>query len=335
VDKNDVRAVILTGPTAIGELTDGKRFQTVLLNDPTLTERLIGHKVELKIMPAHDTSPVLAMLLISLLLGLSFMGIAFRHDPAPGRRSGERALPFGGSRARLLAQTARRTTFDDIAGIDEAAQELKEIVQFLSERDRLLRLGGHIPRGVLLVGPPGNGKTLLARAVAGEAKVPFFTIAGSDFVEMFVGLGASRVRDMFEQAKKNAPCIIFIDEIDAVGRHRGAGWRFVLSAPSMRASKRSTSCWSRSTVSRRTRASSFAYGENQEEVGGRARGHLFAAEHQFFSYPQPDCQFLRDAAIGINPTVRCAAQIGDKREPGRACRNFPVEFGAPTSIAWP
>jgi cell division protease FtsH len=223
VDKNEVRAVILTGPTAVGELTDGKRFQTVLPNDPTLTERLVGHKVELKIMPAPDTSPLLAIALISLLLGISFTGIAIRHDLAPGRRSGERAIPFGRSRARLLAQTARRTTFDDVAGMEEAAHELKEIVQLLSERDSLLRLGGHIPRGVLLVGPPGNGKTLLARAVAGEANVPFFTISGSDFVEMFVGVGASRVRDMFAQAKKNAPCIIFIDEIDAVGRHRGGG----------------------------------------------------------------------------------------------------------------
>jgi cell division protease FtsH len=211
VDKNEVRAVTLTGPMAIGELTNGKRFQTVLPDDPALTERLIGHKVELKIMPTQDTSRLLAMLPIGLLLGLSFMGVAIHDDRVPGQR---RAIPFGTSRARLLAETARRTTFDDVAGIEEVAQELKEIVQFLCERDRLLRLGGRIPRGVLLVGPPGNGKTLLARAVAGEANVPFFTISGSDFVEIFVGIGASRVRDMFEQAKKKAPCIIFIDEID-------------------------------------------------------------------------------------------------------------------------
>ncbi len=223
VDKNEVRAVTLTGPMAIGELTNGKRFHTVLPDDPALTERLIGHKVELKIMPTQDTSRLLAMLLIGLLLGLSFMGVAIHDDRVPGQRSGEGAIPFGTSRARLLAETASRTTFDDVAGIEEVAQELKEIVQFLCERDRLLRLGDRIPRGVLLVGPPGNGKTLLARAVAGKANVPFFTISGSDFVEIFVGIGASRVRDMFEQAKKKAPCIIFIDEIDALGRRRGAG----------------------------------------------------------------------------------------------------------------
>ena len=136
---------------------------------------------------------------------------------------GGRAMGFGKSKAKLLTERQGRVTFDDVAGVDEAKEELQEIVEFLRDPQKFQRLGGRIPRGVLLVGPPGTGKTLLARAIAGEANVPFFTISGSDFVEMFVGVGASRVRDMFEQAKKNAPCIIFIDEIDAVGRHRGAG----------------------------------------------------------------------------------------------------------------
>ena len=155
-------------------------------------------------------------------------------DAAAGRRvdllhapdavdGGGKAMGFGKSRARLLTEKTGRVTFDDVAGIDEAKQELEEIVEFLKDPQKFQRLGGKIPKGVLLVGPPGTGKTLLARAIAGEANVPFFTISGSDFVEMFVGVGASRVRDMFEQGKKNAPCIIFIDEIDAVGRHRGAG----------------------------------------------------------------------------------------------------------------
>ena len=134
-----------------------------------------------------------------------------------------KALGFGKSRAKLLTEAHGRVTFEDVAGVDEAKQDLQEIVEFLRDPGKFQRLGGKIPRGVLLVGPPGTGKTLIARAVAGEANVPFFTISGSDFVEMFVGVGASRVRDMFEQAKKNAPCIIFIDEIDAVGCHRGAG----------------------------------------------------------------------------------------------------------------
>ena len=137
--------------------------------------------------------------------------------------AGGKAMGFGKSKAKLLTEAHGRVTFEDVAGVDEAKEDLQEIVEFLRDPQKFQRLGGRIPRGVLLVGPPGTGKTLLARAIAGEANVPFFTISGSDFVEMFVGVGASRVRDMFEQAKKNAPCIIFIDEIDAVGRHRGAG----------------------------------------------------------------------------------------------------------------
>src|SRR6185295_16517987 len=137
---------------------------------------------------------------------------------------GNKALSFGKSRSRLLSMQQKKITFKDVAGVDEAKEELKEIIEYLREPQKFQKLGGRIPKGVLLVGPPGTGKTLLARAVAGEANVPFFSISGSDFVEMFVGVGASRVRDLFEQGKKNAPCIVFIDEIDAVGRHRGAGW---------------------------------------------------------------------------------------------------------------
>jgi hypothetical protein len=145
------------------------------------------------------------------------------HEPDAGRRRGG-AMGFGKSKAKLLTEKHGRVTFDDVAGIDEAKEELEEIVEFLRNPQKFSRLGGKIPKGALLVGPPGTGKTLLARAIAGEAGVPFFTISGSDFVEMFVGVGASRVRDMFEQAKKNAPCIVFIDEIDAVGRSRGVGY---------------------------------------------------------------------------------------------------------------
>ena len=164
---------------------------------------------------------------------------------------GGKAMGFGKSRARLLTERQGRVTFDDVAGIDEAKQELEEIVEYLRDPQKFQRLGGKIPKGVLLVGPPGTGKTLLARAIAGEANVPFFTISGSDFVEMFVGVGASRVRDMFEQGKKNAPCLIFIDEIDAVGRHRGAP---ASAAATTSASRPSTSSSSRWTASRPTRA---------------------------------------------------------------------------------
>ena len=153
----------------------------------------------------------------ALLLGLWFFLLRQMQS------GGNKAMSFGKSRARLLSMQQKKITFKDVAGVDEAKEELKEIIEFLREAQKFQRLGGRIPKGVLLVGPPGTGKTLLARAVAGEANVPFFSISGSDFVEMFVGVGASRVRDLFEQGKKNAPCIIFIDEIDAVGRHRGAG----------------------------------------------------------------------------------------------------------------
>ncbi len=172
-------------------------------------------------------------LLINLLPILLFAGIWIFMSRQMQSGAG-RAMGFGKSKAKLLTEAHGRITFEDVAGIEEAKEDLQEIVEFLRDPQKFQRLGGRIPRGVLLVGPPGTGKTLTARAVAGEANVPFFTISGSDFVEMFVGVGASRVRDMFEQAKKNSPCIIFIDEIDAVGRHRGAGLAAAMTSASRR-----------------------------------------------------------------------------------------------------
>src|SRR6202165_4803529 len=170
----------------------------------------------------RDNVPWFVSVLVSWLLFIALIGVwIFLSRQMQGGAG--KAMGFGKSRAKMLTEAHGRVTFEDVAGVDEAKQDLQEIVEFLRDPGKYQRLGGRIPRGVLLVGPPGTGKTLIARAVAGEANVPFFTISGSDFVEMFVGVGASRVRDMFEQAKKNAPCIIFIDEIDAVGRHRGAG----------------------------------------------------------------------------------------------------------------
>ena len=217
-----VRDVVIQGRTVTGQLNDGHNFQTYTPEDPTLVQRLTDKGVRVIAKPEDsDVNPLLHYLLswfpMLLLIGV---WVFFMRQMQSG---GGRAMGFGKSRARLLTEKQGRITFDDVAGIDEAKSELQEIVEFLKDPQKFQRLGGKIPKGVLLVGPPGTGKTLLARAIAGEANVPFFTISGSDFVEMFVGVGASRVRDMFEQGKKNAPCIIFIDEIDAVGRHRGAG----------------------------------------------------------------------------------------------------------------
>ncbi len=217
-----VRDVVIQGRTVSGQLNDGRNFQTYTPEDPTLVQRLTDKGVRVIAKPEDDgVNPLLHYLLswfpMLLLIGV---WVFFMRQMQSG---GGRAMGFGKSRARLLTEKQGRVTFDDVAGIDEAKSELQEIVEFLKDPQKFQRLGGKIPKGVLLVGPPGTGKTLLARAIAGEANVPFFTISGSDFVEMFVGVGASRVRDMFEQGKKNAPCIIFIDEIDAVGRHRGAG----------------------------------------------------------------------------------------------------------------
>ena len=205
-----------------GTFTNGSSFQTYAPNDPTLVSRLYNGKVSITAKPPGDNVPWFVSLLVSWLPFIALIGVwIFLSRQMQGGAG--KAMGFGKSRAKMLTEAHGRVTFEDVAGVDEAKQDLQEIVEFLRDPGKYQRLGGRIPRGVLLVGPPGTGKTLIARAVAGEANVPFFTISGSDFVEMFVGVGASRVRDMFEQAKKNAPCIIFIDEIDAVGRHRGAG----------------------------------------------------------------------------------------------------------------
>src|SRR5467141_138734 len=222
VDQSRVRDVLIQGPEIHGTFTDGRSFQTYAPNDPNLIQRLYGKGVSITARPQQNDVPWFVTLLVSWLPFIALIGVwIFLSRQMQG--AGGKALGFGKSRAKLLTEAHGRVTFEDVAGVDEAKQDLQEIVEFLRDPGMFQRLGGKIPRGVLLVGPPGTGKTLIARAVAGEANVPFFTISGSDFVEMFVGVGASRVRDMFEQAKKNAPCIIFIDEIDAVGRHRGAG----------------------------------------------------------------------------------------------------------------
>ncbi len=222
VDKGKVSDVQITGQTITGHKDGGTLFSTYAPPDANLVPRLLEKGITLQAAPVDDNVPSLFSILVAWFPMLLLVGvwIFFMRQMQGG---GGRAMGFGKSRARLLTEKVGRITFDDVAGIDEAKQELEEIVEYLKDPQKFQRLGGKIPKGVLLVGPPGTGKTLLARAIAGEANVPFFTISGSDFVEMFVGVGASRVRDMFEQGKKNAPCIIFIDEIDAVGRHRGAG----------------------------------------------------------------------------------------------------------------
>ncbi|CCE11642.1 Cell division protein FtsH; ATP-dependent zinc-metallo protease [Bradyrhizobium sp. STM 3843] len=222
VDQGHVRDVVIQGPEIHGTFSNGTSFQTYAPNDPNLVKRLYDAKVQITAKPPGDNVPWFVSLLVSWLPFIALIGVwIFLSRQMQGGAG--KAMGFGKSRAKMLTEAHGRVTFEDVAGVDEAKQDLQEIVEFLRDPGKFQRLGGRIPRGVLLVGPPGTGKTLIARAVAGEANVPFFTISGSDFVEMFVGVGASRVRDMFEQAKKNAPCIIFIDEIDAVGRHRGAG----------------------------------------------------------------------------------------------------------------
>lgn len=212
------------GTLISGQLTSGQAFKTQGLEDPNLVKMLTHHSIKITALPANSGSSFWSVFLSSWLPFLLLIGvyIFFMRQMQGGGRGGG-AMGFGKSRARMLTEMSEKVTFENVAGIDEAKDELAEIVDFLKEPQKFQRLGGKIPKGCLLIGPPGTGKTLLARAIAGEAGVPFFTISGSDFVEMFVGVGASRVRDMFEQGKKNAPCIIFIDEIDAVGRHRGAG----------------------------------------------------------------------------------------------------------------
>jgi cell division protease FtsH len=222
VESGQVSDVNIKGNHITGHFTDGRTFLSYAPNDPNLINRLHDKGVRISAAPVEDDVPSLFGVIISWFPMLLLIGvwIFFMRQMQAG---GGKAMGFGKSRARLLTEKLGRVTFEDVAGIDEAKQEVEEIVEFLKDPHKFQRLGGKIPKGVLVVGPPGTGKTLLARAIAGEANVPFFTISGSDFVEMFVGVGASRVRDMFEQGKKNAPCIIFIDEIDAVGRHRGAG----------------------------------------------------------------------------------------------------------------
>ena len=222
VTNGQVREVTIKGNNITGLYSDGRGFTTYAPNDPNLVEKLTKRGVVINALPSDEGSPSIIQILISWFPMLLLIGvwIFFMRQMQSG---GGKAMGFGKSRARMLTESSGRVTFEDVAGIDESKNELEEVVEFLRDPQKFQRLGGKIPKGVLLVGPPGTGKTLLARAIAGEANVPFFTISGSDFVEMFVGVGASRVRDMFEQGKKNAPCIIFIDEIDAVGRHRGAG----------------------------------------------------------------------------------------------------------------
>lgn len=221
VDASRVEEVVIKGPTIAGKYKDGKVFSTYAPYDPELVKSLRDKSVRITAGPVEEDFPFLHMLFswLPILLLIGFWVFSFKQIQSGGNK----AMGFGRSKARLLDEKKNKITFNDVAGIDEAKEELEEVVEFLRDPKKFQRLGGRIPRGLLLIGPPGTGKTLLARAIAGEANVPFFSISGSDFVEMFVGVGASRVRDMFEQAKKNAPCIIFIDEIDAVGRHRGAG----------------------------------------------------------------------------------------------------------------
>jgi len=222
VESGEVQDVTIKGNNITGHYRDGRAFGTYAPNAPNLVDTLSKQGVRITAQPSDEGSPTLWGILISWFPMLLLIGvwIFFMRQMQGG--SGK-AMGFGKSKARLLTERTGRVTFEDVAGVDEAKQEVEEVVDFLKDPQRFQRLGGKIPKGCLLVGPPGTGKTLLARAIAGEANVPFFSISGSDFVEMFVGVGASRVRDMFEQGKKNAPCIIFIDELDAVGRHRGAG----------------------------------------------------------------------------------------------------------------
>jgi len=223
VDAGNISEVVIQGHRISGHFSDKSRaFTTFAPEDPGLVDRLNKKGVKISARPADEDVPSIFNVLVSWfpMLLLIAVWVFFMRQMQSG---GGRAMGFGKSKAKLLTERHGRVTFEDVAGVDEAKYDLQEIVEFLRDPQKFQRLGGRIPRGALLVGPPGTGKTLLARAIAGEANVPFFTISGSDFVEMFVGVGASRVRDMFDQAKKNAPCIIFIDEIDAVGRHRGAG----------------------------------------------------------------------------------------------------------------
>src|SRR5210317_2062140 len=226
IQQDQIKKVVVDGLTISGERYDGTRFETIrpMVEDPKLIDDLLEHKVEVEGRKPEQQSVWTQLLVASfpiLVIIAVFMFFMRQMQGGGGGRGGP--MSFGKSKARMMGEDQVKTTFEDVAGVEEAKEEVQELVDYLRDPGKFQRLGGHIPRGVLMAGNPGTGKTLLAKAIAGEAKVPFFSISGSDFVEMFVGVGASRVRDMFEQAKKQAPCIIFIDEIDAVGRHRGAG----------------------------------------------------------------------------------------------------------------
>jgi len=223
VQTGQVKTVTIEGRTITGFLANGEHFKTYSPGDPGLIGDLLNNGVAINA-KAPEQQSVLMQIFISWFPMLLLIGVwVFFMRQMQGGGGGRGAMSFGKSKARMLGEDQVKVTFNDVAGCEEAKDDVAELVEFLRDPGKFQKLGGKIPRGVLMVGPPGTGKTLLAKAIAGEAKVPFFTISGSDFVEMFVGVGASRVRDMFEQAKKNSPCIIFIDEIDAVGRHRGAG----------------------------------------------------------------------------------------------------------------
>jgi len=225
VKAGQVQQVAIADNTVKGRMQSGDKFKTYMPNDPHLIDDLLANGVEIIVQPPEEPSMLMQIFVsfgpILLLIAVWVFFMRQMQGGGVGGRGG--AMGFGKSKARMLDQDQNKVTFADVAGCDEAKEEVEEMVDFLKDPAKYQKLGGKVPRGALMVGPPGTGKTLLARAIAGEAKVPFFTISGSDFVEMFVGVGASRVRDMFEQAKKHAPCIIFIDEIDAVGRSRGAG----------------------------------------------------------------------------------------------------------------
>lgn len=226
VQTDRLSKVVVDGLTISAQRKDGTSFETVrpMVEDPKLMDDLLSHNVTVEGKKPEQQSVWSQLLIASfpiLLIIAVFMFFMRQMQGGAGGRGGP--MSFGKSKAKLLGEDQITTTFADVAGVEEAKEDVQELVEFLRDPGRFQKLGGRIPRGVLMVGQPGTGKTLLAKAIAGEAKVPFFSISGSDFVEMFVGVGASRVRDMFEQAKKQSPCIIFIDEIDAVGRHRGAG----------------------------------------------------------------------------------------------------------------
>ena len=220
-ENNQIAAVTVSGRDVVGSYVTGQRFHTYTPYDPTMIETLRKNGVRVEAKPEDTSANTFFGIFVSWFPMILLIGVwvFFMRQANAGN---SKAMSFGKSRARLIENT-KKVTFADVAGCEESKQELEEVIDFLKDPAKFQRLGGKIPKGVLLVGPPGTGKTLLAKAVAGEANVPFFSISGSDFVEMFVGVGASRVRDMFAQAKKNAPCLLFIDEIDAVGRHRGAG----------------------------------------------------------------------------------------------------------------